>query len=151
MKKAIATGTAHKLPADLREVLISDTAALAAWESLTPLARKLAPAVSHDHLTRTLHQIQGKRQTLLLTLAHRLFGNLTGGYLILDDTVIEKAFAKCIACLGWMYSSKRQRTVLGLCVVALMWSNGTITLPIAFRLWRPGGKTRIDLALELLR
>jgi len=36
---AISGGTVHKVPADLREALSSDPKALAAWESLTPLAR----------------------------------------------------------------------------------------------------------------
>ena len=39
MIKNISGGTVHKLPEDLRETLISDPKALAAWESLTPLAR----------------------------------------------------------------------------------------------------------------
>jgi hypothetical protein len=38
-KKVISGGVVHKVPADLREVLTSDPKALAAWESLTPLAR----------------------------------------------------------------------------------------------------------------
>jgi hypothetical protein len=37
--KPISGGVAHELPADLRTVLKSDSRALAAWESLTPLAR----------------------------------------------------------------------------------------------------------------
>jgi hypothetical protein len=37
--KKIATGTVHKIPADLREALTSDPEALAIWEGLTPLAR----------------------------------------------------------------------------------------------------------------
>lgn len=37
--KAISSGVVHKVPADLREVLTSDLNVLAAWESLTPLAR----------------------------------------------------------------------------------------------------------------
>lgn len=36
---AIAEGTVHKIPADLKEALVSAPAALAAWQSLTPLAR----------------------------------------------------------------------------------------------------------------
>jgi hypothetical protein len=36
---AISGGTVHKVPADLRKALTSDPKALAAWESLTPLAR----------------------------------------------------------------------------------------------------------------
>ncbi len=35
----ISQGTVHKLPADLRDALVSDTMAFAKWESLTPLAR----------------------------------------------------------------------------------------------------------------
>ena len=35
----IADGTVHKLPADLRKALLSAPKALAAWQSLTPLAR----------------------------------------------------------------------------------------------------------------
>jgi hypothetical protein len=38
-KKEIAGGTVHQLTPDIRKELTSDTAALAAWEDLTPLAR----------------------------------------------------------------------------------------------------------------
>ncbi len=36
---ALANGTAHKLPADLRKALISNSTAAAAWQDITPLAR----------------------------------------------------------------------------------------------------------------
>lgn len=39
MTKNISSGVVHKLPADLRTALTSDTKALTLWESLTPLAR----------------------------------------------------------------------------------------------------------------
>ena len=38
-KRAISTGTVHGIPADLREALAADDAALALWEDITPLAR----------------------------------------------------------------------------------------------------------------
>lgn len=38
-EKVISAGTDHKIPGDLRGALTSDTKALVAWESLTPLAR----------------------------------------------------------------------------------------------------------------
>jgi uncharacterized protein YdeI (YjbR/CyaY-like superfamily) len=38
-KKAISPGAVHSVPADLRKVLISDPAAQAKWEDITPLAR----------------------------------------------------------------------------------------------------------------
>jgi hypothetical protein len=38
-KKDVSASVVHKLPEDLRKVLTSDAAALAAWEDITPLAR----------------------------------------------------------------------------------------------------------------
>src|ERR1700730_17255001 len=38
-KKTISPGAIHTVPADLRKVLISDSAARAKWEDITPLAR----------------------------------------------------------------------------------------------------------------
>lgn len=35
----ISQGVVHTVPADLRQALASDPAALAAWEDITPLAR----------------------------------------------------------------------------------------------------------------
>lgn len=38
-EKVIRGGTAHRMPSDLRKVLLKESKALAAWETLTPLAR----------------------------------------------------------------------------------------------------------------
>ena len=38
-KTQISGGVVHKLPADVREVLLSDPKMLAIWEDITPLAR----------------------------------------------------------------------------------------------------------------
>lgn len=38
-RKEISTGVAHKVPTDLRKVVISTPAVQAAWEDITPLAR----------------------------------------------------------------------------------------------------------------
>lgn len=39
IKKQIATGTIHKIPTDLRDVLISNPKVLLTWNDITPLAR----------------------------------------------------------------------------------------------------------------
>lgn len=39
LTKKIAQGTVHKLPADLKKVLLAHPDALALWEDITPLAR----------------------------------------------------------------------------------------------------------------
>lgn len=39
IKKDVSNGTAHKVPTDLLQALVSDKKAVALWEGLTPLAR----------------------------------------------------------------------------------------------------------------
>jgi uncharacterized protein YdeI (YjbR/CyaY-like superfamily) len=72
MTKKISHGTAHTLPADLREILRSDSKALAAWEDITPLARNewicwtisvKKPETRKEHVKRVQTQLkEGKRR-----------------------------------------------------------------------------------------
>ncbi|MDP2951482.1 MAG: transposase [bacterium] len=106
---------------------------------------------SHDSLTRILKEQKLVWQILLTSFALRIFGKLQDGYLIIDDTVISKIFAKKIENLSWVYCSKIGKVVQGLDIVMLAWSNGKLTLPLAIKVYQKNsGKTKIDLALELL-
>jgi uncharacterized protein YdeI (YjbR/CyaY-like superfamily) len=72
MLKKISGGTAHKLPADLRKSLSSDSKALAAWEDITPIARNewicwsvtvKNPETRKNHIKRTVTELkEGKRR-----------------------------------------------------------------------------------------
>lgn len=72
VKQSISNGVAHKVPEDLRVALTSDSKVLAAWESLTPLARNewICWVVSVtlaetrlDHIKRARAELkQGKRR-----------------------------------------------------------------------------------------
>jgi uncharacterized protein YdeI (YjbR/CyaY-like superfamily) len=81
-KQAIASGTAHKLPADLQAALIADKKALALWESLTPLARNewicwvtfvKQEATRKDHVKRTISELKDgmRRPCCWLGCIHR--------------------------------------------------------------------------------
>lgn len=69
---SISSGTAHSLPADLRTALAADQVALAAWESLTPLARNewicwiifvKKDETRMEHIARTVTELkEGKRR-----------------------------------------------------------------------------------------
>lgn len=107
--------------------------------------------VSHDRLSRILKNKKLEWQTLLSGLVSRIAGKLQNGYLIIDDTVIDKSFAKVIENISWIYSSKENRVVQGLNLVVLAWSNGIVTLPLGVKIWKKGGKSKYDLAAELLR
>lgn len=71
-KQIVSNGVAHKVPADLRVALISDKKVLAAWESLTPLARNewicwvisvTLPETRKKHIQRAHAELkQGKRR-----------------------------------------------------------------------------------------
>jgi putative transposase len=104
--------------------------------------------VSHDRLTRML-QADWSGQTLL-ELAVRTLFVWERGYLILDDTVIPKPFATAIESLAWVYSSQERKPVYGLSLVLLVWTNGTLRIPLGIRFWHTGGPSKYALALELL-
>lgn len=72
MAKTISSGTVHKITADIKQALSSDSKALAAWEDLTPLARNewicwvtspMKPETRALHLERALIELkEGKRR-----------------------------------------------------------------------------------------
>src|SRR5215472_3263017 len=105
-------------------------------------------SVSHDRLTRLLQgDWSGQR---LLALAFRTLFVWERGYLIIDDTVIPKPFAVAIEGLAWVFSSLERKPVYGLSLVILVWTNGTLRIPLGMRLWRKSGPSKYELALELL-
>jgi putative transposase len=104
--------------------------------------------ISHDRLTRLLQgDWSGQR---LLELALRTLFVWERGYLIIDDTVIPKPFATAIDGLAWVFSSQERKPVYGLCLVLLVWTDGTLRIPLGMRLWRKGGPSKYELALALL-
>jgi len=104
---------------------------------------------SHDGITRSLVQRFAWEQWIILVI-QKLFGILSGGYLIIDDTVIAKPYAKKMQGASFVHSSLLDRTVFGYNIVFLCWSNGTITLPLSWRWYKPNSKTKIDLAMTLV-
>jgi hypothetical protein len=105
-------------------------------------------SVSHDRLTRML-QGTWSGHTLLNLALHLLF-TVAGGYLVLDDTVVEKPYARLLGEAAWVWSSKQRKVVFGISVVLLVWTDGQVRIPLAFRLWHKGGPSKFALALELL-
>ena len=96
--------------------------------------------VSHDRLTRMLQgNWSGQR---LLEYALRTLFTWERGVLILDDTVIPKPFATAIEGLAWVFSSQEHRPVYGFSLVLLVWTNGTLRIPLGMRLWHKGGASK---------
>lgn len=95
---------------------------------------------SHDSLARILNQPKRNWQTLLLRFQLRIFGKLQNGWLIIDDTVVDKRFAKIIENLSWVFDSKLKKSILGLSIVLIAWANGKITIPLAIKVYQKSNK-----------
>jgi hypothetical protein len=107
----------------------------------------ISDEVSHDKITRALNTY-GFWQTLLETIT-KPFG-LRGGHLIIDDTVLEKPYGKEFEGASYVFSSSKGKAVYGYQLVLLIWTDGIKRIILGERLYRKGGPTKIELALELL-
>ena len=104
--------------------------------------------VSHDCFTRLLVAAAHWPTLLWQRFARRAVGR--GGWLELDDTVLDK-FGAHIFGVAWVYSSRQQKTVLGLKVVALIWTDGRRRVALGIKVWRKGKQSKVVLAAKLLR
>jgi putative transposase len=121
------------------------------FENANCVSLSMIAECSHDRLSRVLNNEKLSWQTLLESFISRTFGRLREGWLIIDDTIISKQFAKQIENVAWVFDSKIKKSILGLNLVLIAWSNGRITIPLAVKIYRKdNGKTRIDLAIELI-
>lgn len=105
---------------------------------------------SHDGITRFLSSGFPWKK-ILLRLIVLWFGLLKGGYLIIDDTVLAKPYGKKFAQACFAYSSCLDKVVYGYHIVLLAWTNGFITIPLSFKFYRKGGRSKVALAGELLK
>ena len=74
-------------------------------------------------------------------------------YLVIDDTVLDKMWGYKTAWVYKLYSSRHKKVIRGIGVVVLMAVVGKWRVPLTFRIYRKkeDGKSRIDLAMEMLR
>ena len=108
----------------------------------------LCARVTHDRLQRLLYERFAWSRRLWDFFAARLVRE--GGYLIIDDTCWVRWAQKSEA-VSWVWSSAHGRCVRGMQVVLLIWTDGRVKVPLGLRLWQKGGRSKVELAAELLR
>lgn len=117
------------------------------------------PGRAHDALNRLLRLMPLSTRAIFRVVVVWIRARALAGYLVLDDVVVEKAFAGRLPWAGWTYSFAKKRTVYGLHIVVLLWTSmdGTWRIPVAFRLHRPKRSTtkgayrsRVELAEEMV-
>jgi putative transposase len=110
---------------------------------------------SHDALSRVLKGVVEKSLHALILLTFKTLEKVSVGYLIIDDTTINKSYAKYIEKCYWLWSTNDRSHIFGYNIVVLMWSNGTITLPLFWKFYRKSldkmkQETKIDLAIRMM-
>jgi len=128
---------------------------------------RFLPGRCHDALNRLLRLTSCSTRSLMALLVawvKRQAPDPVGGYLCLDDVLVEKAFAQKLpptrSGAGWNYSFAKKRQVYGLHIVVLLWcrDDSVWRIPVAFRLWRPKGacsqhdyRSKLQLAESMLK
>jgi hypothetical protein len=103
---------------------------------------------SHDYLTRNLRKKYNFKEILKLLLSTRA---LDQGYIIIDETDVDKSFGEKLPRLGWIFSNRKKKYIFGLHIVVAVWTNGEITIPLNWKIYKKGGEeTKLDLAQKLI-
>lgn len=92
--------------------------------------------VSHDALSRFLGGSWWTARQCLLAAVQLVSWVGGEGWLIVDDVLIPKPYARLIAFCGWDFDHALRRNVFGLRVVFVVWCNGWLTLPLGFAVWQ---------------
>ena len=114
---------------------------------------EILKTVSHDSINRFLCRERYVPKDLFDELVNQGWLDLVGGVLSVDDTVLEKPYSqrKATALLGYFWSSKAAKPVLGLSLVTLYYaSTNGLQVPINYRRYdKAEGKTKNQYFQEM--
>jgi putative transposase len=88
---------------------------------------------SHDAINRLLHRIEPDPEQLWQEAKSVV--ELMTGILVLDDTMMDKWFAKKMELVSRQWSGRHKRVVRGINLTSLLWTDGDRHIPIDYRLY----------------
>lgn len=105
---------------------------------------------SHDCFTRLLQKQPSDTEPLWAEV--RKFVIPKEGYLIVDDTILDKPYSEKMGFVRYQWSGKHHRTVKGIGLITLVWTDGTVILPVDFRIYNvdEDNKTKNDHFRDML-
>jgi putative transposase len=96
-----------------------------------PAADSDGPA--HDAYTRLLHRCQSDAEAVWQEVKRCV--SLVGGILVVDDSTLDKFYARQIQLVTRHWSGKHHRVVQGINLISLLWTDGEAHLPCDFRVY----------------
>jgi len=116
---------------------------------------EIVGTLSHDSVNRFLCRERYVPRDLFDELVTRGWIELVGGVVSGDDTVLEKPYSqlKATSLLGYFWSSKAGKPVLGLSLITLYYTSANgLRVPINYRLYdKTEGKTKNQYFQEMWR
>ena len=105
---------------------------------------------SHDAFTRLLQRLPPDTEALWIESTHLVRPG--EGVLIVDDTTLDKPYAKKMDLVYRQYSGKHHSVVNGINITTLVWTDGNSVIPIDFRIYDNynDGKTKNDHLQDML-
>lgn len=121
--------------------------------SCTEAARcypNVANAPAHDSFTRLLQRQPPDTESLWKEVKN--YVKPEEGCLIVDDSTLDKPYAKKMAFVRLMWSGKHHRTVKGIGLVTLVCTDDTTVIPVDFRIYNidEDDKTKNDHFRDML-
>lgn len=101
-------------------------------------------ASAHDAINRLLHRLEPDANELWQEA--KAYVELEQGILVIDDTMLDKWYAKQMELVTRQWSGKHKRVVQGINLTSLLWSDGDKHIPCDYRLYEKGvdGATKND-------
>lgn len=89
-------------------------------------------STSHDAINRLLYRLSPDTEALWREAAPLINKN---GFLILDDSTLDKPYAEKIQPVTYHWSGKHHKVVKGINLVSLLWTDGDSHIPCDYRIY----------------
>lgn len=136
-------------PEDYIDFLVASPRVVSGTEAARAQPARPDPP-ARDAYTRLLHRLEPEPAALWAEAAGLVARG--GGVLVLDDSVLDKPYAKRMDLVARQWSGKHKRVVRGIGLLTLLWSDGEALIPCDYRLYDKDGdgRTKNDHARDLL-
>jgi putative transposase len=117
---------------DYIDFLVASPRAVSGTEAARVQPERDAPP-AHDAFTRLLHRLEPDPATLWAEAAPLV--ERRRGILVLDDSTLDKPYARKMGLLTRHWSGKHRRVVQGINLLTLLWTDGEALIPCDYRLY----------------
>ena len=119
-------------PEDYINFLVASPRAVSGTEAARAQPERPDPP-AHDAFTRLLHRLEPDPATVWAEAAPLV--RRERGALVLDDSTLDKPYARKMGLLTRHWSGKHRRVVQGINLLTLLWTDGEALLPCDYRLY----------------